>query len=82
MTHITRIGFFRVFIFWYHARRFAATIGRDVTMCGIQALTTIPDPRRSRGRPSPRVSLLAIVLRTAMHPPDPRKRGTGRVRGT
>jgi len=65
-------------------RRFAATIGRDVTMRGIQALTTIPDPRRRCGRLSPRVSLLAIVLRAAMHPPDPRKRGTERdwgVRG-
>jgi len=40
-------------------------------MHGIQALTTIPDPRRRRGRHSSRVSLLAIVLRAAMHPPDP-----------
>jgi hypothetical protein len=36
-------------------------------MHGIQALTTIPDPRRRRGRHSPRISLLAIVLRAAMH---------------
>ena len=52
------IGLFRVFIFWYHARRFAATIGRDTTMHGIQALTMIPDPRRRCGRHSPRFSLL------------------------
>ena len=61
------IGLFRVFIFWYHARRFAATIGRDTTMNGIQALKTIPDPRRRRGRHYPLFGLLAIVLRAAMH---------------
>ena len=60
------LGLFRVFIFWYHARCFAATLGRDVTMHGIQALTTIPDPRRRHGRCCPLVSLLAIVLRAAM----------------
>ncbi len=36
-------------------------------MHGIQALTTLPDPRRRRGRHSPRFSLRAIVLRAAMH---------------
>ena len=61
------IGLFRVFIFWYHARRFAATIGRDTTMNVIQALTTIPDPRSRRGRHYPLFGLLAIVLRAAMH---------------
>ncbi len=40
-------------------------------MHGIQALTTIPNPRRRRGHHSPRISLLAIVLRAAMHPLDP-----------
>jgi hypothetical protein len=68
---VVTIGLFRVFIFWYHARRFAATIGRDTTMHGIQALTTIPDPHSRRGRHSPLVSLLAIVLLAAMHPPTP-----------
>jgi len=38
-------------------------------MHGIQALTTIPDPRCRHERRYPLVSLLAIVLRTAMHPP-------------
>ena len=33
----------------------------------IQALTTIPDPRRRRGRQYPLFGLLAIVLRAAMH---------------
>jgi len=61
------VGLFRVFIFWYHARRFAATIGRDTTMNVIQALKTIPDPRRRRGRHYPLFGLLAIVLRAAMH---------------
>ena len=61
------IGLFRVFIFWYHERRFAATIGRDTTMNVIQALTTIPDPRRRRGRQYPLFGLLAIVLLAAMH---------------
>jgi len=42
-------------------------------MHGIQALTTIPDPRRRCGRHSPLVSLLSIVLRAAMHPSTPRK---------
>ena len=40
-------------------------------MHGIQALTTIPDPRRRRGRHSPLFGLLAIVLRAAMHPRPP-----------
>jgi hypothetical protein len=40
-------------------------------MHGIQALTMIPDPRRRRSRHSPRISLLAIVLRAVMHPPTP-----------
>ena len=59
-------GLFRVFIFWYRERRFAATIRRDVTMHVIQALKAIPDPRRRHGRRCPLVSLLAIVLRAAM----------------
>jgi hypothetical protein len=67
MSFVSRVGLFRVFIFWYHARHFAATIGRDVTMNVIQALTTIPDPRRRRGRHYPLFGLLAIVLRAAMH---------------
>ncbi len=47
-------------------------------MHGIQALTTIPDPRRRRGRHSPRFSLRAIVLRAAMHPTIPHmRRGWG-----
>ena len=33
----------------------------------IQALTTIPDPRRRRGRQYPLFGLLAIVLLAAMH---------------
>ena len=61
------IGLFRVFIFWYHERRFASTIGRDTTMNVIQALKTIPDPRSRRGRHYPLFGLLAIVLRAAMH---------------
>ncbi len=36
-------------------------------MHGIQALTTIPDPRRRRSRHSPLLSLLTLVLRAAMH---------------
>ena len=36
-------------------------------MHGIQALTTIPDPRSRRGRHSLRVSLLSIVLRAAIY---------------
>ena len=35
-------------------------------MHGIQALTTIPDPRRRRGRHYPLFGLLAIVLRAAI----------------
>jgi hypothetical protein len=62
-----KIGLFRVFIFWYHERRFAATIGRDTTMNVIQALKTIPDPRSRRGRQYPLFGLLAIVLLAAMH---------------
>jgi len=59
-------GLFRVFIFWYRERRFAATIRRDVTMHVIQALKAIPDPRRRHGRCCLLVGLLAIVLRAAM----------------
>jgi len=33
----------------------------------IQALTTIPDPRRRRGRHYPLYGLLAIALLAAMH---------------
>ncbi len=36
-------------------------------MPGIQALTTLPDPRRRRGRHYPLFGLRAIVLRAAMH---------------
>ena len=36
-------------------------------MNGIQALTTIPDPRSRRGRHYPLFGLLAIVLLAAMH---------------
>jgi len=61
---------FRVFIFWYHEHRFAATRGRDTTMNVIQALTTIPDPCRRCGHRYPLFSLLAVVLRAAMHPLD------------
>ena len=44
-------------------------------MHGIQTLTTIPDLRRRCGRHSPRVSLLSIVLRAAMHPSHTRVQG-------
>jgi hypothetical protein len=44
-------------------------------MHGIQTLTTIPDLRRRCGRHSPRVSLLSIVLRAAMHPRPPAFKG-------
>ena len=40
-------------------------------MHGIQALTTILDPRRRRGRHYPLYGLLAIVLLVAMHHPPP-----------
>jgi hypothetical protein len=42
--------------------------GHDDT--GIQALTTIPDPRCCCSRHYPRLSLLAIVLRAAVYPPQ------------
>ncbi len=71
------LGLFRVFIFWSHTRRFAATLGRDVTMHIIQALTTISDPRRRYCLLS---GLLTIVLRAAMHPRPPACGGLG-VRG-
>ncbi len=46
----------------------------------IQVLTTIPDPRRRRGRHSPRFSLRAIVLLAAMHPDPPHAGGLGGTR--
>ncbi len=42
-------------------------------MPGIQALTTLPDPRRRHGRHYPLYGFLAIVLLVAMHPPTPRR---------